>query len=604
MSDSSDSTPPYTVRPVTTPPYRDEYDRLQQEIEQITDQITDCWRDEQAIQSDVAEPNPWSRFQCDPSEYVNAVRGIGRQLKDLQDRRTVLGHHLRELQDRQADLRRERDLRRWNRGGPTKKHAKREREESKGKFNRRRFHAPGPFDPNQRLYNVQADPRMELQRLNRLRRSIVAQLDALDAAVGSGDETPAYYEEKRRLENAHQDVVDQMADLQQAMDRLTGHAAGKFNAPGHFGMDPRLYNAHGDPTVFDPVQGRVVPLDLNAPSRINPDARHLALQLYDSLMAQIGTTIVPADIVKHLHPVKQYNFERAWESVTAPDFPQKLASLPTDIWANMLWHVLHDVNDAQESMGKPPLFDSGVLRRLGAGLRNTSGGSNPLPTFQNIQQMRITGPVNNPERMDPESTLADVQKRNFHASGRYNKRRRKFHAPGQFGPHNAPDNVHLNATTTLNARENRFRDICHAIYDQLRQLPPEAMRALYPPFRDRLIQFLQLPPRQVFEDNGVAIGRQTIFSNPQLHDMIYSLARRVADDIGEVAPSIESALRSLIEDAQDVSRDVDHLINWAEGEQQHDWSIGFPRPAESAGPYARPSREELRRRQQERRQNR
>jgi hypothetical protein len=148
-----------------------------------------------------------------------------------------------------------------------------------GRFKRRRFYAPGPFDPNQRLYNEQADPRTELQRLNRLRWSIVAQLDALDASVGSGDETPQYYEEKRRLENAHQDVLDQMADLQQAIDRLTGHAAGPYTR--------QLPHLGGASEFTPPTRGDVA----REWARLNTLRRPIKDQL-NALNAAHGVTIM------------------------------------------------------------------------------------------------------------------------------------------------------------------------------------------------------------------------------------------------------------------------------------------------------------------------
>lgn len=199
----------------------------------------------------------------------------------------------------------------------------------------------------------------------------------------------------------------------------------RFHAPGHFGADPRIYNEHGEPTEIDSFTGKPIPLDLNLPSsRITPDARHLGLQLYDALMVQIHSNpMLSADAMRILKPWEQTNFEQAWESVNEPEFPEKLASGPSDLWGKDLWRVLAVVNDVQRVMGKPPLFPPEAVARLASGLH---GGPGSVPTFRNIQQAQLTGAVNNPQKRDPEDWALERMSRP-QAGGHYGGKKIKFH---------------------------------------------------------------------------------------------------------------------------------------------------------------------------------
>jgi hypothetical protein len=233
---------------------------------------------------------------------------------------------------------------------------------------------------------------------------------------------PSVESELRSLIEDAQDILEvadteyHLATQEQAHDWSTGppresRSSGRykkhrrrFHAPGHFGPDPRLYNEHGEPRVFDPVTGDPVHLDLNATTRLTPDARHLALQLYDLLMAQIHSNpMLSADAMRFLNTWQRPSFEHAWASVTAPDFQEKLARSGSGIEANNVWTVLHYVNRAQRQMENPPVVPPEALDRLYYGTHVRSTQSNgPVPTFRNIQQAQISGPVNNPAKRDPE----------------------------------------------------------------------------------------------------------------------------------------------------------------------------------------------------------
>ena len=223
-------------------------------------------------------------------------------------------------------------------------------------------------------------------------------------------------------------TLGEVQDIQNT--NIVGHASGRykrrrFYAPGHFGADPRIYNEHGEPTEIDSFTGKPIPLDLNLPSsRITPDARHLGLQLYDALMVQIHSNpMLSADAMRILKPWEQTNFEQAWESVNEPEFPEKLASGPSDLWGKDLWRVLAVVNDVQRVMGKPPLFPPEAVARLASGLH---GGPGSVPTFRNIQQAQLTGAVNNPQKRDPEDWALERMSRP-QAGGHYGGKKIKFH---------------------------------------------------------------------------------------------------------------------------------------------------------------------------------